>query len=250
MEVSEPGADGEDVKNTAQLGGGSFGCGSLGGVGVSGVGCSDGRAFGRVAGQEGGEEGGGDGRGGDGGGDAGDGCGGAAGCDAAAATERPPHVDIVGRPSLTLPPRRTPAQLPPHAGLVNNPIARAGCLPSFGAFGSAQALCKLLGAVATGALLSPATLRAQVEAETAEGCGERRWLFGLQQLECHGGREPFALGLHTPGGSVALVWPRSQVSVAILLNDCQPNYAATKRIIQLITHELKLGHLHLPADSC
>ena len=51
MEVSEPGADGEDVKNTAQLGGGSFGCGSLGGVGVSGVGCSDGRALGELQGR-------------------------------------------------------------------------------------------------------------------------------------------------------------------------------------------------------
>ena len=65
-----------------------------------------------------------------------------------------------------------------------------------------------------------------------------RWCLGLQQYVCHGGRESYILGLHSSGGSFAYVCPRSQVRVAILINDCQLEYTATRRIVELITQAL------------
>ena len=73
--------------------------------------------------------------------------------------------------------------------------------------------------------------------------GARTWGLGLQHYACRGGREPFTLGLHSSGGSLAYLCPRSQVSVVILLNDCQLEYSATRRILDLLAQELKLGHL-------
>ena len=58
-----------------------------------------------------------------------------------------------------------------------------------------------------------------------------------------GGREPFTLGLHSSGGSLAYLCPRSQVSVAILLNDCQLDYGVTRQVLELVCSELKLGHV-------
>ena len=58
--------------------------------------------------------------------------------------------------------------------------------------------------------------------------------------ERRGGQGPL-LGLHSAGGSVALFCPRTGLSAAVLLNDCQLEYSATRRIVALIGEELKLG---------
>ena len=109
-------------------------------------------------------------------------------------------------------------------------------------------MCKLLAAVASGSLVPGAVLRGEggegsEHVEESTLFGPRRWHLGLQQYSCHGGREPFTLGMHSSGGSVAYLCPRSQVSVTVLLNDCQLEYSATRRILALISQELKLGYV-------
>ncbi|KAL1511260.1 hypothetical protein AB1Y20_006069 [Prymnesium parvum] len=137
-------------------------------------------------------------------------------------------------------------ELPLHVGMVNSHGIHAGCMPAFSAFASARSLCKLLAAAAGGSLVPASVLRGEAGetgVETSVLFGPRKWYLGLQHYTCHGGREPFTLGLHSSGGSIAYLCPRSQVSVAILLNDCQLEYSATRRILALISQELKLGHL-------
>eukprot|EP00966_Prymnesium_polylepis_P091064 2108065-Prymnesium_polylepis.1 len=119
-------------------------------------------------------------------------------------------------------------------------------MPGFSAFGSARSLCKLLAAAAGGSLLPAEALRGDGGDHATQPSvlfGPQKWALGLQHYACRGGREPYMLGLHSSGGSIAYLCPRSQVSVAILLNDCQLEYSATRRTLGLISQELKLGLL-------
>ncbi|KAL1508477.1 hypothetical protein AB1Y20_004578 [Prymnesium parvum] len=133
-------------------------------------------------------------------------------------------------------------ELPLNVGVVNSPILRAGCAPAIGAFGAARDVCALLAAVARGELSLP--LRAIGEpcgVEESLLFGDRVWGRGLQRYECRGGPESHVLGLHSFGGSFAFFGPRSLLSVAILLNDCQLDYSVTRRILDLLAAELTFG---------
>ena len=98
----------------------------------------------------------------------------------------------------------------------------------------------------TGAL---ADLSAEAGTEPSMLFGDRLWAHGLQRYACSGGSEPYVLGLHSFGGSLAFLCPRSGFSVAILLNDCQLDYSATRRILDVITEDLRIGHLDFLGDG-
>ena len=113
-------------------------------------------------------------------------------------------------------------------------------MPGLSAFGTASGLCSLLGGAA--ALAPSGAWDVRCGVEQSEMFGERSWGLGLQRYERHGGHGPL-LGLHSCGGSVALFDPRSGLSVAVLLNDQQLDYAATREVLALVAAELKLGQL-------
>ena len=90
--------------------------------------------------------------------------------------------------------------------------------------------------------MRPAPFGLTLREPTTQLFGERAWGLGLQRYERRGGQGPL-LGLHSAGGSVALFCPRTGLSAAVLLNDCQLDYAATREILALICAELKLGQV-------
>ena len=125
-----------------------------------------------------------------------------------------------------------------NAGGVN--ALHDACVPGLGGFGSAKGMCALLGKAATLAPRGAWDVRCGVE--TSPLFGERRWGLGVQRYERRGGMPPL-LGLHSFGGSVVLFCPRTELSVAILLNDCQLDYGVTRQVLDLVCSELKLGHV-------
>ena len=134
-------------------------------------------------------------------------------------------------------------EIPLNAGVVNSTTVRAGCVPSLGAFGCARGVCALLGAVARGETGALAGLSADGGVEPSAIYGDRSWVRGLQRYECSGGSEAHVLGLHAFSGSFAFLCPSSGTSVAILLNDGQLDYSATRRIVDLISDELHIGKI-------
>ena len=96
--------------------------------------------------------------------------------------------------------------------------------------------------LAHAAALAPGAWDARCGVEASPLFGERQWGLGVQRYERRGGLGPL-LGLHSFGGSVALFCPRTELSVAVLLNDCQLDYGATRRVLDLISSELKLGQI-------
>jgi CubicO group peptidase (beta-lactamase class C family) len=114
------------------------------------------------------------------------------------------------------------------------------CVPGLGGFGSARGMCALLGKVAALAPQGAWDVRCGVEASPL--FGERQWGLGVQRYERRGGMPPL-LGLHSFGGSVVLFCPRTGLSVALLLNDCQLDYGVTRQVLELVCTELKLGHV-------
>ena len=114
------------------------------------------------------------------------------------------------------------------------------CVPGLGGFGSARGMCALLGKAAALAPQGAWDVRCGVEASPL--FGERQWGLGVQRYERRGGMPPL-LGLHSFGGSVVLFCPRTELSVALLLNDCQLDYGVTRQVLELVCSELKLGHV-------
>lgn len=114
------------------------------------------------------------------------------------------------------------------------------CVPGLGGFGSARGMCALLGKAAALAPRGAWDVRCGVEASPL--FGERQWGLGVQRYARRGGMPPL-LGLHSFGGSVALFCPRTELSVALLLNDCQLDYGVTRQVLELVCSELKLGHV-------
>ena len=128
-----------------------------------------------------------------------------------------------------------------NAGVVNGATVRGACVPGLSAFGTASGVCSLLGGAA--ALAPSGAWEVRCGVEPSEMFGERSWGLGLQRYERRGGQGGPLLGLHSFGGSVALFDPRSGLSVAVLLNDQQLDYAATREVLALVAAELKLGQL-------
>lgn len=114
------------------------------------------------------------------------------------------------------------------------------CVPGLGGFGSARGMCALLGKAAALAPRGAWDVRCGVEASPL--FGERQWGLGVQRYARRGGMPPL-LGLHSFGGSVVLFCPRTELSVALLLNDCQLDYGVTRQVLELVCSELKLGHV-------
>ena len=100
-----------------------------------------------------------------------------------------------------------------------------------------------MGAVARGETGSLSSISHECGVEHSLLFGERAWGRGLQRYACVGGTEPYVLGLHSFGGSFAFACPRSGISMAILLNDCQLDYSATRRILDVLTSSLNIGHV-------
>ena len=101
-------------------------------------------------------------------------------------------------------------------------------------------MCALLGKAAALAPRGAWDVRCGVEASPL--FGERQWGLGVQRYARRGGMPPL-LGLHSFGGSVVLFCPRTELSVALLLNDCQLDYGVTRQVLELVCSELKLGHV-------
>ena len=125
-----------------------------------------------------------------------------------------------------------------NAASVN--ALHGACVPGLGGFGSARGVCALLGRAAALAPRGAWDVRCGVEASPL--FGERQWGLGVQRYARRGGMPPL-LGLHSFGGSVALFCPRTELSVALLLNDCQLDYGVTRQVLELVCSELKLGHV-------
>ena len=104
-------------------------------------------------------------------------------------------------------------------------------------------MCALLGAAARGELGPLDALRVESGVEASLLYGERVWTRGLQKYAISGGTEPHLLGLHSFCGSFAFLCPRSAISVAILLNDGQLDYSVTRRILEVVSEELGIGHV-------
>jgi len=146
--------------------------------------------------------------------------------------------------------------VPLGASVVNTASVRSGLLPGVGAFATAEALARLLGAAARGDFGPRGGLAAEtwrcVATEHSPLLGRREWALGLQRFPTRaagGGQDCAAVGLHSCGGSVALFWPRAQVSVAILLNEMSLDYAPTKALLELVTQELGLGAVEFVEDG-
>ena len=73
--------------------------------------------------------------------------------------------------------------------------------------------------------------------------GDRVWARGVQRYDCTGGTESHVLGLHSFAGSFAFLCPRSGVTVAILLNDGQLDFSATRSILDVLSEELGIGQI-------
>ena len=127
--------------------------------------------------------------------------------------------------------------------MVNAAVARSGCVPGLGVFASARGVATLLGAAARGETGPLRYLSAEAGVETSMLYGDRVWARGLQRYDCSGGSEAHVLGLHSFSGSFAFLCPRSGVSVAVLLNDAQLDYSATRRILDVVSGELGLGQI-------
>ena len=134
-------------------------------------------------------------------------------------------------------------EVPLNLGMVNASDTRAGCVPGLAAFGSARSVCALLGAAARGETGALSSLSVGCGVETSMLYGDRVWARGVQRYDCTGGTESHVLGLHSFAGSFAFLCPRSGVTVAILLNDGQLDFSATRSILDVLSEELGIGQI-------
>ena len=160
--------------------------------------------------------------------------------DASTAPETPPDApsDAPGLESGLPSAASLAADVALNAAGVN--ALHGACVPGLGGFGSARGMCALLGKAAALAPRGAWDVRCGVEASPL--FGERQWGLGVQRYARRGGMPPL-LGLHSFGGSVVLFCPRTELSVALLLNDCQLDYGVTRQVLELVCSELKLGHV-------
>ncbi|KAL3918228.1 MAG: hypothetical protein SGPRY_006097, partial [Prymnesium sp.] len=73
-------------------------------------------------------------------------------------------------------------EIPLNACVVNSPPLRSGCSPALGAYGTAHAVCSLLGAAARGEVsISPHAISQQMGVEGSMIFGDRVWGRGMQR---------------------------------------------------------------------
>ena len=125
-----------------------------------------------------------------------------------------------------------------NAGSVN--VLHDALVPGLTGFGTSGGVARLLAEA--GALAPPGAWDARCGVEVSALFGERQWALGVQAYERRGGHLPL-LGMHSCGGSVALFDPQQALSIVVLLNDCQLDYGATRRVLDLISSELNLGQV-------
>lgn len=93
-------------------------------------------------------------------------------------------------------------EIPLNACVVNSAPLRSGCSPALGAYGTAHAVCSLLGAAARGEVsISPHAISQQMGVEGSMIFGDRVWGRGMQRYVTRGGggadRDPAPLFLNS-----------------------------------------------------
>jgi hypothetical protein len=131
-------------------------------------------------------------------------------------------------------------EIPLNAGVVNSSLTRAGCVPGLGAFGTARAVCTLLGAAARGETGPLAALSATAGVEASFLFGNRAWARGVQRYDATAAHTARSLSTASVPSSHCGVWIVRALQVRLLRR-----HGSTRARSALV---LRLARLPLPAE--